>query len=103
MIHCNGEFLKMSDKEESYVEKTGYITIYEIFKQYGISKQKTYRAIRSGKLNAFMNGSVDKNGSEFVILKWYIIKDDLFNDILTKYEYRDVITVVSYIIKNVCC
>ena len=26
--------------------------------------------------------------------------DDLFNEILTKYEYRDVITVVSYIIQK---
>ena len=55
------------------------ITAWELYKKYGIKRAKTTRAIREGKLNAFMLGT-DKT----ITLKWYIEKDELFEQYINK-------------------
>ena len=52
-------------------------TVWELCSQYGISKQIIYRAIKSGKLNAFMLGT-----NSLITLKWYIDHDELLETFL---------------------
>lgn len=59
--------------------KYGFITCHEIFRIYGISKQKTYRAIRSGYLLAFMLGPV----GSFVV-RWHIIKNEYYDKFINE-------------------
>lgn len=66
------------------VTKYGYCTVWELFQQYGIDRQKTTRAIRAGKLLAFMKGGVDKNGDEYRGLKWYIVKNQDLEEYIDK-------------------
>ena len=54
-----------------FEEPENCTTVWKLFKEYGISKQKTGRAIRAGKLNAIM-----ADDGEYVLLKWYIKKDE---------------------------
>lgn len=72
----DGEFVKMSPEQAAECDRIGYTTAYELFTQYGIPKLKTSRAVRSGRLNGFMNGFIDKYGQECRVQKWYILKDD---------------------------
>lgn len=48
-------------------------TAWELQRDYGINKQRTLRAIKAKKLNAFM---VEAEG--FTLIKWYIKRDELF-------------------------
>lgn len=72
------EYERMTVEQISEIESIGYMTAYNIFVQYGISKQKTIRALHSGKLNGFMKSFFDNRGKERLVVKWYIIKDSLF-------------------------
>lgn len=64
------------------VEDCGVCTVWELFKEYGIDKQKTCRYIRAGKLLAFMKGFKDKRGDEYNEMKWYIVKNQALNDFI---------------------
>ncbi len=66
------------------VEKYGYCTTWDIFQEYGIQKQKTCRAIRAGKLLAFMKNFVDKYGREGTHIRWYIVKNQAFDEFVAK-------------------
>ena len=66
--------------------KTDYITIYNICKQYNISKQTVNRAIASNKINGFMKECWDeKKQKHFILLKWYIKKDEKFEEFILKH------------------
>lgn len=52
-----------------------YVTAWELYKSYGISRQTVYRAIKSGKLNATYE-TYEENGQKFIKLKWLIQKDE---------------------------
>lgn len=73
-----------NEKMIKYAEKCGYMTVWEILQEYGIYKQKTYKAIKAGKLLAFMKGSIDKHGKSMTEIKWYIVKNEAFNDFVAK-------------------
>lgn len=57
------------------IERLGYCTAWELYTQYGISKVKTSRAIRSGKILGFMKGLSDNKGNTSIERKWYIVKN----------------------------
>lgn len=61
-----------------------YITIWELFQQYGIAKSKTNKAIKKKNLNAFMKTIIDNKGNEWKFLKWCIVKDKLLIDYIEK-------------------
>lgn len=65
------DFTTVPDEFAQKVDRLGCCTAWELKQQYGITRQKISRAIRAGKLHAFMKGS---NG--YILIKWYIVKDD---------------------------
>ena len=73
----------MSAEEKQMVEKLGSCTAWDLYQEYGISKLKVSRAIKSGKLNAYMK-SADGNN---ILIKWYIIKDDVLKEFIEKIEF----------------
>jgi len=76
-VHKNGEMnwteLQRIGRPENCV------TAWELFRDYGISRQKTSRAIRMGKLNGFMIGTE----KEFLV-KWFIHCDELLDEYIRK-------------------
>lgn len=68
--------LIISNDEIEKIEKTiGYTTVWNLQKQYGISKLKINRALNSQKINGFMKEETDKYGKKYIVLKWYIVCD----------------------------
>lgn len=52
-----------------------YVTAWELYKAYGISKQTVSRAIKSGKLNATYE-TYEENGQMCIKRKWLIQQDE---------------------------
>lgn len=59
------------------MDSYAFTTAYKIFIDFGIPKSTTCRYVRNGKLRAYMQGG---------IIKWYIIKDELFDDFIRKHR-----------------
>ena len=76
---------KMTSEDLAYVEHFGTTTAWYILQQYGISRVQTSRAIKAGKLHAFMKGN-----AEGIFIKWYIVKDDLYFAFIEKYKKFDL-------------
>ena len=73
-------FSEMSEEEKKVVENLGSCTAWDLYQEYGISKLKVSRAIKNGKLNAYMKSTDGKN----LLIKWYIIKDDALKEFIDK-------------------
>ena len=68
----SNEVLIVNEKNIVHCYPDNVTTVWKLERDYGISKQKTSKAIREGRLNAFMLGM--KN---FYLLKWFIENDKL--------------------------
>ena len=72
----NIKLMKMADE-------LGYCTAWELYKEYGIDRQKTCRYVREGKLLGFMKKLRDKAG-EYIEVKWYIVKNQALTEYIEK-------------------
>ena len=79
------EFRVATAEEQEYIDQYGHCTAWNLEQQYGIPKQKTSRAIRAGKLNAFMM----KDESGAIIIRWHIVKDELCQKFVEKNKKWD--------------
>lgn len=81
------ELVKPSEEDNiklmKMVEEYGYCTVWELYKEYGIDRQKTCRYIREGKLLGFMKNFRDKTG-EYTEIKWYIVKNQALTEFIEK-------------------
>ncbi len=86
------QLVKPSEEENErlmeIIKECGYCTVWELYKEYGIDKQKTCRYIRAGKLLAFMKTGVDKNGNEYTEVKWYIVKNQVLKNFIEKHRKK---------------
>ena len=84
------ELVKPSEEDNvklmKIVEECGYCTVWELYKEYGIDKQKTCRYIRSGKLLAFMKCFQNKNGEDWREQKWYIVKNQALAEFIERHR-----------------
>ena len=71
-------------------ELENYVTVWDLFRDYGINKQKTCRYIKSGKLNGVMIGFEDEHGNSTIKLKWYIEKNELLDKYIKNHCKKDV-------------
>jgi hypothetical protein len=60
-------------------------TVWQLYKNHGINKQRIYRAIKSGEINGFMEQT-----EEFIELKWYIKNDELLMRFIEKNAKSEV-------------
>lgn len=74
-----GEYVALNAEQAAIAEKYGITTAFYIEVEHGISRQMTTRYIRAGKLNAVMNGYVQRKKGDCRLLKWYIFKDEKYD------------------------
>lgn len=62
----------------------GECTVWQLYKDYGIDRQKTRKAIREKKLRGFMKKVKDKKGEILIPIKYYIVKDERLENFIKK-------------------
>ncbi len=80
------EYLALTEEQAAEAERVGLTTAWNIQSEYGISKLMTSRYIRAGKLNAIMCGRVLDKGKECQLIKWYIFKDDKYDEFIDQHK-----------------
>jgi len=76
-------------------------TVWEIQRDYGISKQKICRDIKLGKLNGFKIGT-----EEYMLEKWFIERDELLTEYIKKFgklvdkKDNDKADIMRFIVKR---